>query len=611
MRLRIVSLLSLACASALLVTGCNQSVVTTTSGTPGFTGASYVFAENFNPATQEGTIQSFPLASPGTALNAVAPSSTTVYPGAVTAISCSSCGSGYSTAPAIIVAPPTTAAPYGSTATAVATLNAAGGIATVTITYGGSVYVAAPLVAVGPAPSGAVPPVFSTVTVNTAYVPVTKYSPDEPTVPTFLNTQNYYTQLMQDGSADGKLYFASYPASLPNVVTAHAVTAPNPSVVTGSNGKVSTLTLTAGGAGYPAPPTVTIAPPTAPGGIQATATAILSPSAGPVSSTTITASGANYSSAPTVTFAPPTTVGGVTATGTANIAGGVVTSITLTNAGSGYVTAPAVTLAGGGFTTPATASAAVAAPNGVVTGLTITNPGSGYNTTTPSVSIAPPPSASATAVINGSGVVTAINVDNGGIGYPASPAPTVTLSAPNSAAASATATINAAGQVTALTVTNPGFGYTSVPTVTIAPQFQVPPQGTGVNPAPTVTAAPSAVATINGSGVVNGVTITSVGGEYVTPPTVTFSAPGQAYATAAVSVYNPGSVTPAVAPNGGNVTSVTIGYGGAGYTTPPAVTFSSPNTGGTTATGTATISGGVVTALRSRIPDSSIPRIRL
>ena len=93
MRLRIVSLLSLVCASALLVTGCNQSIVTTTSGTPGGNGASYIFAENFNPTTQEGTIQSFPIAHLGTATSAVTPSATTVYPGEVSSISVTSPGS--------------------------------------------------------------------------------------------------------------------------------------------------------------------------------------------------------------------------------------------------------------------------------------------------------------------------------------------------------------------------------------------------------------------------------------------------------------------------------------------------------------------------------------
>jgi streptogramin lyase len=47
----------------------------------------------------------------------------------------------------------------------------------------------------------------------------------------------------------------------------------------------------------------------------------------------------------------------------------------------------------------------------------------------------------------------------------------------------------------------------------------------------------------------------------------------------------------------GGVAAVIINSGGSGYTTAPTVTFSAPPTGGTTATGTATISGGVVTGV--------------
>lgn len=48
---------------------------------------------------------------------------------------------------------------------------------------------------------------------------------------------------------------------------------------------------------------------------------------------------------------------------------------------------------------------------------------------------------------------------------------------------------------------------------------------------------------------------------------------------------------------GKGVDSVTIGSGGTGYTGTPTVTFSAPPAGGVTATGTVTVSGGVITGV--------------
>jgi hypothetical protein len=75
------------------------------------------------------------------------------------------------------------------------------------------------------------------------------------------------------------------------------------------------------------------------------------------------------------------------------------------------------------------------------------------------------------------------------------------------------------------------------------------------------------------------VTITNPGVGYVTPPTVTFSAPQNAGGTTATGTA---TIT------GGVVTSVTITNPGSGYTAAPTVTFSPP-LAGTTATGTANL----------------------
>lgn len=77
-----------------------------------------------------------------------------------------------------------------------------------------------------------------------------------------------------------------------------------------------------------------------------------------VGSVTITNGGSGYTAAPTVTFSAPTT--GTTATGTANIANGAVISVTITNPGSGYTTAPTVTFSAPTSGTTATGTANLA-----------------------------------------------------------------------------------------------------------------------------------------------------------------------------------------------------------------------------------------------------------
>jgi cytochrome c peroxidase len=157
---------------------------------------------------------------------------------------------------------------------------------------------------------------------------------------------------------------------------------------------------------------------------------------------------------------------------------------------------------------------------------------------------------------------------------------------------------NYPGQVLFIAVANQGAGYTTAPAVTIA----APP--TGGSQA-------TAVATVSG-GLLTGILITNPGGYYTTAPAVTIAAPpaGGTQATATstitpgavdfISVNNGGSyttaqfnaltVTIAAPPAGGvqatavpvktaagtgPVTGVRITNPGAGYSTPPAITFSS------------------------------------
>lgn len=133
---------------------------------------------------------------------------------------------------------------------------------------------------------------------------------------------------------------------------------------------VASVTVSAGGTGYTAPPTVGFS---GGGGTGATGTAVLTDDV--VTSVTITAPGTGYTSAPTVAF---TGGDGTGATGTAVLeTSGVVKSITVDEGGQAYATAPTVVFIGGGGT-GAAATATLAAD--AVTSIAVDTAGSSYET---------------------------------------------------------------------------------------------------------------------------------------------------------------------------------------------------------------------------------------
>lgn len=83
-----------------------------------------------------------------------------------------------------------------------------------------------------------------------------------------------------------------------------------------------------------------------------------------VGSVTITNGGSGYTAAPTVTFSAPTT--GTTATGTATIQNGAVVAVTITNPGSGYTSAFTVTFSAPTSGTTATGTANLASAMDIV-----------------------------------------------------------------------------------------------------------------------------------------------------------------------------------------------------------------------------------------------------
>ena len=211
----------------------------------------------------------------------------------------------------------------------------------------------------------------------------------------------------------------------------------------------------AGGTGYTSAPSVTIS-----GGGGTGAEAIAEVSGGSVTGLFLTTSVADVKLLEGGSDYQETTVqfsggGGTGATAIATVVDGVVEDIEVTSGGSGYGEFPPdVTVTGGtgsGFVGTATLT------DGVVTGVTITDGGTGYPSVDVQFGLASGSGATAYARITGrSGPIASIHVSNGGSGYVI--APTVVISGGSGSGATATATISG-GVVTGVTVTNGGTGY--------------------------------------------------------------------------------------------------------------------------------------------------------
>jgi hypothetical protein len=295
---------------------------------------------------------------------------------------------------------------------------------------------------------------------------------------------------------------------------------------------------------------------------------------GSVTRITVTAGGSGYTSDPTVVFSGG---GGSGATATATRTGNIVTSINVTNGGSGYTSAPTITITGGGgsgatatsvaplpavtsFTLTTTDDIAIATTAGSLTGLTYTVNTKKYYETVILLKDAPNTEANIkgyltrclTSVTSGAYAnysVSSVTVTAGGSGYTSDP--TVAFSGGGGSGAAATAV---RGTVTGITVTAGGSGYTSNPTVAIT--------GGGGSGA-------TATATRTGNAV-TGITITNGGTGYTSNPTVTITGGAGSGATATAVR--------------GTVTSVTVSNEGSGYTSVPTVAFTGGAGSGATAT---------------------------
>ena len=239
--------------------------------------------------------------------------------GSVGLIAVSNPGSGYTSAPNVVISAPNDA--NGVQAVATATIvTGSGGIRSVYVTAGGSGYTAVPDVTIG-APN---------ITGGTQATAVASISGGAVVSVGIVNGGSGYTSVPAVTFSSGG-------------ATANAVI---------STGGVSTVSLTNAGSGYTSSPTITFS---GGGGSGANAIGqIVTFKTGTVS-ILLNNGGSGYTSAPTVA------IGGsnvTPATATAIVLGNTVSQIVMTNPGEGYTNA-SVTLSGGGFSTAANVTAVV------------------------------------------------------------------------------------------------------------------------------------------------------------------------------------------------------------------------------------------------------------
>jgi len=239
--------------------------------------------------------------------------------GSVGLIAVSNPGSGYTSAPNVVISAPNDA--NGVQAVATATIvTGSGGIRSVFVTSGGTGYTAVPDVTIG-APN---------ITGGTQATAVASISAGA---------------VVSIGVVEAGSGYTSVPA-----VTFSSGSATANAVI--STGGVSSVSLVNAGSGYTSSPTITFS---GGGGSGANAIAqIVTFKTGTVS-ILLNNGGSGYTSAPTVA------IGGsnvTPATATAIVLGNTVSQIVMTNPGSGYTNA-SVSLSGGGFTTAANVTAVV------------------------------------------------------------------------------------------------------------------------------------------------------------------------------------------------------------------------------------------------------------
>jgi len=305
--------------------------------------------------------------------------------------------------------------------------------------------------------------------------------------------------------------------------------------------------------------------------------------------------GAGWTGTPTVTLGAPDIGGGVQATTTVNtsqIPNAITTAIIDTH-GSGYTTTPSVTLSGGTPTTAGAISAHVIPTGAAIQSMALASGGSGTATSpcwqsTPSTSITQAGGTGATFTPNMTAqtCIARANVTGNcnGANYKSKTFTGETVTGGGGTGFTMTLVFDASGSVTSTTPTAGGQNYTSS-SVGISTGGSID-NGCKNNLTISVqlgTQLSSVTLGAGGAGYTGNVT---------TPATCTSSCPTANFTTPSVGTSPTASFvvgTPVL--NAGQVDSLTITSAGSGYTSAPILTFGGPGTG---ATGHTTISSNPV-----------------
>ena len=231
--------------------------------------------------------------------------------GSVGTIGITNPGSGYLSAPSVVIGPPNDTGGVQATAEATITTGA-GGITSINVTAGGSGYTAVPGVAItAPDVQGGTQAQAVATISSGAVVAVTVTVPGSG----YLNVPT--------------VSFSSGAAAATAVLT---------------KGTVNSITLTNAGTGYTSPPTITL---TGGGGANAAAICQLVTFKTGTLSVLVTNGGSGYGASGSF-YVTVTGTGGSGANATAIVSGGAVTQVIMNNPGSGYTAAGTVTFGGSG-----------------------------------------------------------------------------------------------------------------------------------------------------------------------------------------------------------------------------------------------------------------------
>jgi hypothetical protein len=259
---------------------------------------------------------------------------------------------------------------------------------------------------------------------------------------------------------------------------------------------------------------------------------------------------------------------------------GSVVAVTLTNSGAGYTSAPTVTIAAPASGTTATATANMElVTQQMVTSITVTNGGSGY-TEKPIVTLTGGSGSGATAHVgddfipaNGAPVAS-ISLAGAGTRCYAT-APSIAFSGGGGSGAAATATLDAATSCIAdVSFNGPCSAHKNE---TVAGIGLSGSSGSGF----------AATVTFNSTGTATGVTVTNSGTNFTTTPTTITNINGCGTMTFTATL-------------GKRVSGVSLTSGGSGYSSVPAVSFTT-GTGTTQTQPTATASLGVIPANAGKV----------